>query len=233
MDLGSILSSLDWSPLFISLKTGFAATLISFFLGIGAASLVLRVSPRLRAVIDSILTLPLVLPPTVAGFFLLLLFSVRRPFGSFLLETFNIRIIQSWTGCVIAATVIAFPLMYRNARGAFEQVDINIIHAGRTLGLSEWTIFWKITLPAAAPGILSGTVLTFARAMGEYGATSMLAGNILGKTSTISQTIAMVMQDGNYAKAGVWTGIVIIIAFIILWIMNKVGSRKTYQKGWW
>ena len=233
MDLGSILSSLDWSPLFISLKTGFAATLISFFLGIGAASLVLRVSPRLRAVIDSILTLPLVLPPTVAGFFLLLLFSVRRPFGSFLLETFNIRIIQSWTGCVIAAMVIAFPLMYRNARGAFEQVDINIIHAGRTLGLSEWTIFWKITLPAAAPGILSGTVLTFARAMGEYGATSMLAGNILGKTSTISQTIAMVMQDGNYAKAGVWTGIVIIIAFIILWIMNKVGSRKTYQKGWW
>ena len=233
MDLGSILSSLDWSPLFISLKTGFAATLISFFLGIGAASLVLRVSPRLRAVIDSILTLPLVLPPTVAGFFLLLLFSVRRPFGSFLLETFNIRIILSWTGCVIAATVIAFPLMYRNARGAFEQVDINIIHAGRTLGLSEWTIFWKITLPAAAPGILSGTVLTFARAMGEYGATSMLAGNILGKTSTISQTIAMVMQDGNYAKAGVWTGIVIIIAFIILWIMNKVGSRKTYQKGWW
>ncbi len=233
MDLGSILSSLDWSPLFISLKTGFAATLISFFLGIGAASLVLRVSPRLRAVIDSILTLPLVLPPTVAGFFLLLLFSVRRPFGSFLLETFNIRIIQSWTGCVIAATVIAFPLMYRNARGAFEQVDINIIHAGRTLGLSEWTIFWKITLPAAAPGILSGTVLTFARAMGEYGATSMLAGNILGKTSTISQTIAMVMQDGNYTKAGVWTGIVIIIAFIILWIMNKVGSRKTYQKGWW
>ncbi|HIU03433.1 MAG TPA: molybdate ABC transporter permease subunit [Candidatus Onthocola gallistercoris] len=233
MDLDSILSSLDWSPLFISLKTGFAATLISFFLGIGAASLVLRISPRLRAVIDSILTLPLVLPPTVAGFFLLLLFSVRRPFGSFLLETFNIRIIQSWTGCVIAATVIAFPLMYRNARGAFEQVDINIIHAGRTLGLSEWTIFWKITLPAAAPGILSGTVLTFARAMGEYGATSMLAGNILGKTSTISQTIAMVMQDGNYAKAGVWTGIVIIIAFIILWIMNKVGSRKTYQKGWW
>lgn len=233
MDLGSILSSLDWSPLFISLKTGFAATLISFFLGIGAASLVLRISPRLRAVIDSILTLPLVLPPTVAGFFLLLLFSVRRPFGSFLLETFNIRIIQSWTGCVIAATVIAFPLMYRNARGAFEQVDINIIHAGRTLGLSEWTIFWKITLPAAAPGILSGTVLTFARAMGEYGATSMLAGNILGKTSTISQTIAIVMQDGNYAKAGVWTGIVIIIAFIILWIMNKAGSRKTYQKGWW
>ena len=233
MDLDSILSSLDWSPLFISLKTGFAATLISFFLGIGAASLVLRISPRLRAVIDSILTLPLVLPPTVAGFFLLLLFGVRRPFGSVLLETFNIRIIQSWTGCVIAATVIAFPLMYRNARGAFEQVDINIIHAGRTLGLSEWTIFWKITLPAAAPGILSGTVLTFARAMGEYGATSMLAGNILGKTSTISQTIAMVMQDGNYAKAGVWTGIVIIIAFIILWIMNKVGSRKTYQKGWW
>ena len=144
MDLGSILSSLDWSPLFISLKTGFAATLISFFLGIGAASLVLRVSPRLRAVIDSILTLPLVLPPSVAGFFLVLLFSLRRPFGSFQLETFNIRIIQSRTGCVIAATVIAFPLMYRNARAAMEQIDMNLVYAGRTLGMSDTKIFWTV-----------------------------------------------------------------------------------------
>lgn len=231
MDILQIISSLDWSPLFISLKTGFAATFISFFLGIGAASLVLRTSPKLRAVIDSLLTLPLVLPPTVAGFFLLLLFSVRRPFGAFLLENFDIRIVQSWAGCVIASTVIAFPLMYRNARGAFEQVDINIIHAGRTLGLSEWHIFWRIILPAAAPGILSGTVLTFARAMGEYGATAMLAGNILGKTSTISQTIAMVVQDGNYAKAGIWTAIVMFIAFIILWVMNRFSGKKTSQQG--
>ena len=233
MELTRVLSTLDWSPLFISLKTGFAATVIAFFLGIGAAYAVLKLPPRLRAVPDSVLTLPLILPPTVAGFFLLLLFSARRPFGAFLLETFDIRIIQSFTGCVIAATVIAFPLMYRNARGAFEQVDINLIYAGRTLGLSEWTIFRKIALPSAAPGILSGTVLTFARAMGEYGATSMLAGNILGKTSTISQTIAMVMQDGDYGKAGVWTAIVILIAFVILWVMNKVGSRKMYQRGWW
>ena len=129
----SMLSELDWSPLYISLKTGIAATFVCFFLGIFAASRVMRMSGRKKALIDGILTLPMVLPPTVAGFFLLLLFSKRRPFGIFLYETFDIKVVQTWLGCIIAATVIAFPLMYRNARAAFEQVDINLIYAGRTL----------------------------------------------------------------------------------------------------
>lgn len=187
----SIIKNLDWSPLFISLKTGIVATFISFFLGIYAARKVVKTTPGKKAVIDGILTLPMVLPPTVAGFFLLLIFSKRRPFGIFLYETFDIKVVQSWLGCIIAATVIAFPLMYRNARAAFEQLDVNLIYAGRTLGMSDIRIFWKVVIPSAGPGIASGTILTFARALGEYGATSMLAGNIPGKTGTISQKIAM------------------------------------------
>lgn len=228
-----ILKGLDWSPLIISLKTGVVATIISFFLGIYAAGRVLRAGTRMKAVIDGILTLPMVLPPTVAGFFLLLLFSRRRPVGIFLAENFDIKIVQTWAGCVIAATVIAFPLMYRNARAAFEQVDVNLIYAGRTLGMSETSIFWKIVIPAAGPGILSGTILTFARAMGEYGATSMLAGNIPGKTGTISQKIAMVIQDGDYATAGVWVAIVILIAFVIIFLMNLVTSKNMKQVKRW
>lgn len=180
----SIIKNLDWSPLFISLKTGIVATFISFFLGIYAARKVVKTTPGKKAVIDGILTLPMVLPPTVAGFFLLLIFSKRRPFGIFLYETFDIKVVQSWLGCIIAATVIAFPLMYRNARAAFEQLDVNLIYAGRTLGMSDIRIFWKVVIPSAGPGIASGTILNFARALGEYGATSMLAGNIPGKTGT-------------------------------------------------
>lgn len=162
-EIVSILQSLDWSYLYISLKTGVVAT-----------------------------------------FFLLLLFSKRRPVGMFLFENFNMKVVQTWAGCVIAAMVIAFPLMYRNARAAFEQIDANIVYAARTLGMSETKIFWKVVMPAAGPGIVSGAILSFARALGEYGATSMLAGNIPGKTGTISQKIAMVMQDGDYQTAGVW-----------------------------
>jgi molybdate transport system permease protein len=147
----------------------------------------------------------MVLPPTVAGFFLLLIFSLRRPIGAFLFEEFSIKVVQSWLGCVLAASVIAFPLMYRNARAAFEQVDIELVYAGRTLGMSERAIFWRVVLPSAGPGVVSGTILTFARALGEYGATSMLAGNIAGKTGTISQRIAMVIQNGDYLTAGLWS----------------------------
>jgi molybdate transport system permease protein len=224
--IGEIIQKLDWSPLFISLKTGVVATFISFFLGIYAARRVVKASPGKKAVLDGILTLPMVLPPTVAGFFLLLLFSRRRPFGIFLYETFGIKVVQSWLGCIIAATVIAFPLMYRNARAAFEQLDVNLIYAGRTLGMSDIEIFWKIVIPSAGPGIASGTILTFARALGEYGATSMLAGNIPGKTGTISQKIAMVIQDGDYLTAGVWVVIVMIIAFVVIFLMNIISGTK-------
>ncbi len=215
-----IMAELDWSPLWISMKTGVVATVISFFLGIYAARKSVQAGPRLKAVLDGILTLPMVLPPTVAGFFLLLIFSVRRPFGAFLYGNFDIKVVQSWAGCVIAATVIAFPLMYRNARAAFEQIDINLIHAARTLGMSEFVvqswagcviaatviafplmyrnaraafeqidinlihaartlgmsefrIFWTVVMPTAGPGVTAGTILAFARALGEYGATSM------------------------------------------------------------
>ena len=222
----SIIKNLDWSPLFISLKTGIVATFISFFLGIYAARKVVKTTPGKKAVIDGILTMPMVLPPTVAGFFLLLIFSKRRPFGIFLYETFDIKVVQSWLGCIIAATVIAFPLMYRNARAAFEQLDVNLIYAGRTLGMSDIRIFWKVVIPSAGPGIASGTILTFARALGEYGATSMLAGNIPGKTGTISQKIAMVIQDGDYATAGVWVAIVMLIAFLVIFSMNFISGTK-------
>lgn len=228
-----VIKNLDWSPLFISLKTGGAATVISFFLGIYTARKVVKASPAKKAVLDGILTLPMVLPPTVAGFFLLLLFSRRRPLGILLYEQFDIKVVQTWLGCVIAATVIAFPLMYRNARAAFEQIDVNLVYAARTLGMSETKIFWKIVLPTAGPGIASGTILTFARALGEYGATSMLAGNIPGKTGTISQKIAMVIQDGDYVTAGVWVGIVILIAFCVVCLMNIFsGKQMKHIKRW-
>ena len=232
-ELMDILHSLDWSPFFISLKTGVVATIISFFLGIYAARKVIQAGPRVKAVADGILTLPMVLPPTVAGFFLLLLFSRRRPVGILLYENFGISVVQTWLGCIIAATVIAFPLMYRNARAAFEQVDVNLVYAGRTLGMSEMAIFWKVVVPSAGPGILSGTILTFARAMGEYGATSMLAGNIPGKTGTISQRIAMVIQDGDYLTAGVWVVIVMLIAFVVIFLMNLISGKKMKQVKRW
>lgn len=228
-----ILKELDWSPLFISLKTGVAATIVSFFLGIFAARKAVKASPRKKAVIDGILTLPMVLPPTAAGFFLLLLFSRRRPLGSFLFDQFDLKVVQTWLGCVIAATVIAFPLMYRNARAAMEQIDMNLVYAGRTLGMSDLKIFWTVIMPTAGPGIASGTVLTFARALGEYGATSMLAGNIPGRTGTISQKIAMVIQDGDYLTAGIWVGIVMIIAFLIIFLMNLISGKKMKHIGRW
>lgn len=221
-----ILKNLDWSPLFISIKTGIVAMIFSFFLGIYAARKVVKTTPGKKAIIDGILTLPMVLPPTVAGFFLLLIFSRRRPFGIFLFENFEIKVVQTWLGCIIAATVISFPLMYRNARAAMEQIDVNLIYAGRTLGMSDTEIFWKVVIPTAGPGIASGTILTFARALGEYGATSMLAGNIPGKTGTISQKIAMVIQDGDYMTAGVWVAIVMVIAFLVIFLMNLISGKK-------
>lgn len=228
-----LLGGLDWSPLWISLKTGIVATVISFFLGLYAARKVVAAGPRAKALADGLFTLPMVLPPTVAGFFLLLIFSLRRPFGAYLYESFHIRVVQTWLGCILAATVIAFPLMYRNARAAFEQVDANLVYAARTLGMSETVIFWRVVIPSAGPGVASGTILTFARALGEYGATSMLAGNIPGKTGTISQKIAMVIQDGDYAAAGFWVAVVLVIAFVLIVLMNLIlAKRMKHIRSW-
>ena len=232
-EIRQILAGLDWSPLFISIKTGIAATIVSFFLGIWAARKVLKAKTGLRAVLDGILTLPLVLPPTVAGFFLLLIFSTRRTVGSYLYTTFDIKIVQSWAGCVIAATVIAFPLMYRNARAAFEQVDVNVIYAGRTLGMSERKIFWKVVVPMAAPGLASGTVLAFARAIGEYGATSMLAGNILGKTRTVSVAIASEVAAGNWDTAAFWVCVIVILSFLIVALINLISGKNMKNVNRW
>ena len=206
--------------------------MIAFFLGIFFARLVMKMKPVSRGILDGILTMPLVLPPTVAGFILLLLFSLRRPFGAFLLDNFDIKIVQTWKGCVIAASVIAFPLMYRNARAAFEQVDVNLIAAGKTLGMSDRRIFWTVVMPTAGPGIASGTVLAFARAIVEYGATSMLAGNILGKTRTVSVAIASETAAGNYGMAGFWVVVILIISFVIVAAINIV-SGKGMKMGRW
>ena len=226
------LQSLDWSPLVISIKTGIVATILSFFFGVFAARAVMKLRPGARAVIDGFLTLPMILPPTVAGFFLLLIFSLRRPFGAALYENFSIKAVQTWLGCILAATIIAFPLMYRNARAAFEQVDVNLIYAGQTLGMSDNRIFWKVVMPAAGPGIASGTVLAFARAIGEYGATSMLAGNILGKTRTVSVAIAAETAAGNYGTAGFWVVVIVLISFVIVALINIVSGRGMKTRRW-
>ena len=232
INMKSYIAGLDFSPLLISLKTGVVATVFSFFLGIFTAQKVVRANTRVKAIADGILTLPMVLPPTVAGFFLLLIFSLRRPFGAYLYDTFQIKVVQTWLGCVLAATVIAFPLMYRNARAAFEQVDQNLIYAARTLGMSETAIFWKVLMPAAGPGIVSGTILTFARALGEYGATSMLAGNILGKTRTVSVAIASETAAGNFDMAGFWVVVIILISFIVVAAINIVSGRGMQIRRW-
>lgn len=228
-----LMKTIDWSPLYISLKTGILATVLAFFLGTGAARLIMKLNYTAKSIVDGILTLPLVLPPTVAGFFLLLIFSLRRPFGKFLFEEFHIKMVQTWPGCVIAAFVISFPLMYRNARAAFEQVDVDMIHAGRTLGLSERTVFWKIIVPISAPGLASGTVLAFARAVGEYGATTMLAGNILGKTRTVSVAIAAEVAAGNWDKAGFWVGVIVTLSFFIVVVINYISGKNMKHVNRW
>ena len=220
--MNNVLAQLDWSPFFITLKIGLLSTIICFFLGVGLAYVSLYMNKRIMAIFDSILTLPMVLPPTVVGFFLLLIFSRRRPVGIFLYSNFHIKIVQSFIGCVLAAFIIAFPLMYKNAKSAFLQLDRNLIYAGRTLGLSEFQIFFKVVCPITSPSLFSGAILSFARAIGEYGATSMLAGNISGKTATISQQIAYLVQNQSYLEAGIWVGIVLFIAFLIMLLMEYI-----------
>ena len=228
-----LLSKINWSPLFISLKTGFVAIIFIFILGVIGAIAVMKMSNRAKWVIDAIFTMPLVLPPTVAGYLLLLVFSLRRPFGMFLKNELGIKVVPSWSGCVIAAVVISFPLMYRSARAAFEQIDSNVVYAGRTLGMSEFEIITKVVIPAAMPGLLSGGILSFARAIGEYGATAMLAGNVLGKTRTISVAIASEVAGGNFDTAGVWTCVIVLIAFIIVLAINLVTGKGMKNVSRW
>lgn len=208
------------TPLWISIRTSLLATIITFFLGIGTAYLVANYKGKGRGIIDSILTLPLVLPPTVLGFFLLLLFGKNGPAGKFLMNYFEINIIFSWAATVIAAVVVAFPMMYRSARSAFEQIDDNLISAAKTLGMSNWSIFYKISIPLAWPGIIGGVVLAFARALGEFGATLMIAGNIPGRTQTMPVAIFFAVESGDMNKAMIWVLIIVAISFIMIFLLN-------------
>ena len=208
---------MDFSPLYISLKTAGLATVITFILGIYAARFICKLK-KYQGFIDGIITLPLVLPPTVVGFFLLL-FLGNSFIGQFL-AVFDINIIFSWPATVITAVVVSFPLMYRTTRGAFEQIDKDLIFAARTLGMSEEKIFWKIILPLAKSGILAGAILSFARALGEFGATIMLAGNIPGKTKTMSTAIYSAVQANDQETAFVWAGIIIIVSLMVMVLMN-------------
>lgn len=222
---------MDWSPVLISMKTASLSIFITFFLGIFAAGVVIRLKNETSKIIcDGILTLPLVLPPTVAGFFLLYLFGVKRPIGQFFIDFFGVKIAFSWGATVLAAVVMSFPLMYRSARGAFEQVDPDLTAAARTLGMSEWEIFWKVLFANATPGILSGGVLAFARGLGEFGATSMIAGNIAGRTRTLPMAVYSEVSAGNMGAADRYVAVIVVIAFISILLMNlgalRAGGRK-------
>jgi molybdate transport system permease protein len=194
---------MDWSPLWISLATSVSATLITLVVGIAAAAWREGRQGPATAIIDGIFLLPLVLPPTVVGFFLLLLFGRNGPIGRLLLQ-FGATIVFSWPATVIAAAVVAFPLMYLTARAALEQVEPRLLQAARTLGASEWRVFFAVALPLAWPGILAGTILAFARALGEFGATLMLAGNIPGRTATIPIAIYFAVEANDMSNALFW-----------------------------
>jgi len=183
-------------------------------------------SGKIRLVVDGVLTLPLVLPPTVVGFFLLFTFGVKRPVGQFLVETMGVKIVFTWWATVIAAVVISLPLMYRSARGAFDQVDQNLLYAGRTLGMSERRIFWRVLMPAALPGVAAGGILAFARGLGEFGATAMLAGNIAGKTMTLPLAVYSKVAAGDMDGAYQYVGVILLLSFGTILLMNYFTLRE-------
>lgn len=216
-----------WPAILVSLRTASAAIAATFFLGLFAARLVAGLRRGwLKTVLDCLFTLPLVLPPTVVGFFLLFLFGANRPVGRFFLDYFSYRIAFSWSATVLAATVIAFPLMYRAARGALEQVDPDLAHAARTLGLSERRIFWRVTLPTALPGVAAGAVLAFARGLGEFGATAMIAGNIAGKTRTLPLAVYTAAAGGDMESAYGAVAVVVVISFLVVGGMNHFLAKQ-------
>src|SRR5580658_127413 len=206
---------IDWSPLWISLETSVVATLVTFVAGLATAVWRQRRTGFTSALVDGICLLPLVLPPTVVGFFLLLLFGRNGPLGKLLLR-WGATIVFSWPATVIAAAVVAFPLMYLTARAALEQVEPDLLQAARTLGASEWRVFREIALPLAWPGILAGTILSFARALGEFGATLMVAGNIPGRTETIPIAIYFAVEGGEIGRALKWCGVDVGISLVLL-----------------
>ncbi|HEY9782969.1 MAG TPA: molybdate ABC transporter permease subunit [Leptolyngbyaceae cyanobacterium] len=215
----------DISPLWISLKTATFATAITFFLGIAAAYWMLGYQGKWKSIIEGIFISPLILPPTVVGFLLLLLFGKNGVIGKILIPL-NINIIFTWYAAIITATVVAFPLMYRTSLGAFEQIDRKLLQVARTLGASEWSIFWRISLPLASKGIIAGIVLSFARALGEFGATLMVAGNIPGQTQTIPMAIYFAVEAGDMTEAWVWVLVIMSISLSAIACVNFWGRRS-------
>ncbi|MDR0889498.1 MAG: molybdate ABC transporter permease subunit [Oscillospiraceae bacterium] len=221
---------MDWYPLYNSIRIALVSCGIVFFLGIFAAYYVAKLPRLVKGLLDVVLTLPLVLPPTVVGYFLLLLLGPKHPFGAWFLAMFDTKLVMMWYSGIFAATVVAFPLMYRTARGAFESFDESLAHSAKTLGLSNTRIFWRIRMPACRQGILAGTVLAFARALGEYGATSMIAGYTPGRTATISTTVYQLWRTNQEALAFQWVMVNLAISAVVLLSVNLLERRNTAPK---
>ena len=217
--------NIDWYPLINSLRIAAISCVIVFFTGIFFAYYAARLPRTVKGILDVILTLPMVLPPTVCGYFLLLIFGTKRPIGILLMQL-GIKFVMTWYGGILAAAVVAFPLMYRTARGAFESFDCTLSQSGQTLGLSNTYIFWRIRMPACRQGILAGTVLAFARALGEYGATSMLIGYTPGRTATISTTVYQLWRTNDDEGAFFWVMINLAISTVVLLTVNLLESKQ-------
>ena len=223
---------MDWYPLFNSLRIAAISTVVIFFSGIAAAYYIARLPRLAKGALDVVMTLPLVLPPTVVGYLLLRLLGPNRPVGAFLLEQFGVKMVMTWWSAVFATVVVAFPLMYRTARGAFESFDETLADAARTLGRSNSWIFWRVRMPVCRQGILAGTVLAFARALGEYGATAMIAGYTPGRTATISTTVYQLWRTNNDALAFRWVLVNLAISTVVLLAVNLLErSQRQTKKG--
>ncbi len=220
---------IDWYPLWNSLRIAAISSVIVFFFGIFTAYYVISMPRVIKGLFDVLFTLPLVLPPTVCGYFLLIIFGNTRWAGIFLSQ-FGIKFVMTWYGGVLAAVLVAFPLMYRTARGAFESFDQTLAYSAQTLGLSNSYIFWRIRMPACRQGILAGAVLAFARALGEYGATSMLIGYTPGRTATISTTVYQLWRTNDNSGAMCWVLVNMAISAIVLIVVNLLEQR---EKGGW
>lgn len=220
---------MDWYPLINSLRIAAVSTVAVFFLGLGAACVIAKLPRTVRALLDVVLTLPLVLPPTVVGYLLLLVLGPRRPIGAWVLEAFGVRLTMTWYSAIFACVVVAFPLMYRTARGAFEAYDKTLTHAALTLGKSRVWAFWRVQFPDCAQGILAGAVLAFARALGEYGATAMVAGYTPGQTATVSTTVYQLWRTGDDALAFRWVLVNVAISAVVLLAMNWLEGRVRTQ----
>lgn len=217
---------MDWYPLLNSLRIAAISAVVVFFAGIAAAYYIAKLPRLLKGILDVVLTLPLVLPPTVVGYLLLRVLGPKRLIGAWVLETFGIRLVMTWWSAIFATVVVVFPLMYRTVRGAFEAFDETLAYAGQTLGLSNTRIFWQIRMPNCRQGIIAGAVLAFARALGEYGATSMVAGYTPGKTATISTTVYQLWRTNDDAQAFLWVLVNLAISFVVLLAVNMLEKRE-------